>query len=391
MIPFEEAYQIVINNALPIGSEQVTIFNALHKILTEDIVSDIDMPPFNKSAMDGYACRKEDIENELTVIETIPAGYVPKEKINKNQCSKIMTGAMIPEGADCVVMVEDTAILTQNTIRYTGKNTKENICFKGEDIRKGDVVLKKGTKIMPQHLAILAAVGCTKPTVSIQPKVGIISTGNELVEPMKKPSISQIRNSNSYQLYAQVKSAGGTPTYYGIAKDTEESIELLLKKAMNENDVILISGGVSMGEYDFVPDILKRNNFKILFDKIAIKPGKPTIFGISDAAACFGLPGNPVSTFIIFELLVKPFLFKMMQYNYKIVNIPMRLGKTISRRETDRMLIVPVVILEEGIIAPLEYHGSAHINAYTEANGIITIPKDISEIKEGTIVNVRQI
>jgi len=178
MIAFDDAFEIMMGPARRLGTERVGIERALNRVLAENVASDIDMPPFNKSAMDGFACRRADLANELTIIETIPAGLVPKKVIVQNQCAKIMTGAVVPEGADCVIMVEYTKSVGENRIRFTGSSTEENICLKGEDIKKGDVVLRAGCRISAQHIAVLASHGWVKPLVSLQPRVGIIATGN---------------------------------------------------------------------------------------------------------------------------------------------------------------------------------------------------------------------
>jgi len=391
MITFEEAYEIVIHAAHQIGSEQVELSRALHRILAEDVRSDMDMPPFNKSAMDGYACLRKDLGHELVVIEMVAAGRIPTKPIRKNQCAKIMTGAMVPEGADCVVMVEHTERSGSNSIRFVGVETSDNICYRGEDIKQGDIVLRRGEMIRAQHMAVLASVGCVKPWVACRPRVGIMATGNELVEPAGRPRGAQIRNSNSYQLCAQVASVEGKPTYYGIAEDTEESLDNALKKAMAENDVIIVSGGVSVGEFDLVPEILRKNRFELLFEAIAVKPGKPTVFGVMQNVVCFGLPGNPVSTFNLFELLVKPFLYKMMGHEFRAVVIPMRLKKAVSMKKTNRASWIPVAAGEDGWVEPVEYHGSAHVSALCGAVGLIYLPIGVGEIPEGAVVNVRQI
>jgi molybdopterin molybdotransferase len=309
MIPFEEALRTVLDSARRLDTERVDITLSINRILAEDAKSDMDMPPFNKSAMDGYACRKADLANELEVVETIPAGYTPTKSIEANQCAKIMTGASVPQGADCVVMVEFTENPTDSSIRFVGETTDDNICLRGEDIKAGEVVLSKGTCIRPQHIAVLASVGCAQPVVSKRPRVGILATGDELVQPTSMPGPSQIRNSNSFQLTAQAESMGTVAKNYGIAKDTDKAIDKMFKEAVEENDVVLVSGGVSMGDFDLVPGIFKQNNINLLFEKVATKPGKPTVFGVAENIYCFGLPGNPVSTFVLFELLVKPFLY----------------------------------------------------------------------------------
>jgi len=391
MLPFEKAFEIVLNSARPLGSERVDIVGAVNRVLGEDVASDVDLPPFDKSAMDGYACRREDLANELTVIETIPAGVSPRKAIGPNQCAKIMTGGVVPGGADCVIMVEFTENTGESEVRFTGKKTAGNICARAEDVKAGQIVLKKGTLIKPQHLATLAAVGCASPCVAARPRVGIIATGNELVEPAQRPSLSQIRDSNSFQLAAQVETVGAVVKNYGIARDTREAIDAALKKAVAENDVVLVSGGVSVGDFDFVPDILKQNGIELMFEKIAIKPGKPTVFGVSKNLFCFGMPGHPVSGFVICELLVKPFLYKLMGHDFIPVDIKVSLGTSFSRKKAGRPSWIPVVITNEGTAKPVEYHGSAHFNALCEADGLLCIPKGTAEIKEGTRVSVRQI
>ncbi|UCE99462.1 MAG: molybdopterin molybdotransferase MoeA [Planctomycetota bacterium] len=391
MLPFEKAFEIVLNSAYLLGTEKVDIANAANRVLAQDVKSDIDIPPFNKSAMDGYACRRQDLANELTIVEMIPAGLHPKEIIGPNQCAKIMTGAEVPQGADCVVMVEFTEKKTQNTVRFTAKQTAANICAKAEDIKAGQTVLSKGTLIKPQHIATLAAIGCANPCVAIRPKVGVIATGSELVEPSQRPSVPQLRDSNSFQLVAQVEAVGAVAENYGIVEDTREAIDAAVKKAISENDVVLISGGVSVGDFDFVPDILKQNNIVLEFEKILIKPGKPTVFGCSEGVFCFGMPGHPVSGFVMCELLVKPFLYKLMGYDFKPLDINVPLEASISRKKAGRPSWMPVVITDKGTARPVEYHGSAHFGALCGADGLICIPKGAPELKEGTVVSVRHI
>ncbi len=391
MIPFEKALEIVMDAARQLETEAVALEDTHGRILAQDVTSDMDMPPFDKSAMDGYACRREDLGNELTVIEKIPAGYVPRHALKRNQCAKIMTGGMVPEGADCVIMVEFTKNLTDTTIAFKGKETKKNIAHKAEDLKKGDLVLSKGIRLRAQHIAVLATAGCTAPLVSRQPRVGVIATGNELVTPDKEPAPSQIRNSNSYQICAHVKSALAIPSYYGIAQDTEESLDTMIKSAKAENDVIILSGGVSMGDYDIVPEMLEKNGFNLLFHRVEIQPGRPVVFGHSDEAFCFGLPGNPVSTFVTFELIVKPFLCTMMGYDFRPLDMPFRLDQTITRKRAKRTAWIPVAFSGDGGVVPIEYHGSGHLHALSDADGMIVIPVGVNEVKEGTIVYVRQI
>ena len=394
MIPFEEAYRIVMESARLLGSERISLPESLHRVLAEDVASDMDMPPFNKSAMDGYACRRNDLPGPLRVVEIIQAGYTPTQSIGAGCCAKIMTGAQVPAGADCVIMIEYTEVLDDGAVRFTGTDTAAHICAQGEDIRTGDVVLRTGTLIEPQHVAVLATVGRVAPRVFKRPRVGIVATGNELVEPEVCPGPCQIRTSNSYQLCAQAVRAGAAAAYYGIARDTQADIDAAMKRAMTANDVIVMSGGVSMGDYDLVPAVMRDNGFNILFDSVAVKPGKPTTFAVSPTRArahwCFGLPGNPVSTFIQFEILIRPFLYRLMGHDYQPAYQVVPLAKTICRKNTDRETWIPVRTDDHGATA-CEFHGSAHLNALTEATGFVVMPAGLAELKEGVLVHVRSI
>jgi molybdopterin molybdotransferase len=391
MITFEQAYGIVMESAFSTGNELVPFTDSFNRVLAEKVISDIDMPPFTKSSVDGFAYRKQDIANDLEVLETIPAGATPAKTIGVNQCSRIMTGAPVPDGADCVIMIEDTEILPSDRIRFIKKSTKDNIAFRGEDVRKGDMVLNPGIKITPQDIAVIAAIGHTSVTVSKMPRVAVISSGSELVEPDKIPGVSQIRNSNSYQLMAEIERAGATGKYYGIASDDEYVAYDIIKEAISENNIVLITGGVSMGDFDFVPAVLEKAGVRILFTRVAVQPGKPTTFGIHDKAIVFGLPGNPVSSFLQFELLVRPLICKMMGYKWKPLEILLPMKEKFSKKSADRMALIPVAITDDREVIPVEFHGSAHISAMSNAFGIISLPVGIKSIEKGEIVSVRQI
>ena len=408
MLSFEKALDTVLKSARPLGAEPVSLADAANRVLAEDVKSDMDIPPFNKSAMDGYACRRADLANDLEVIEIIPAGYAPTKSVGPGQCAKIMTGGVVPEGADCVVMKEyiadcrlpiaDSPIANRKskienapTVRFVGEKTKDNICQKGEDIKAGDVVLRKGELLKPQHIAVLASVGHARPIVSKMPSVGIIATGSELVDPGTACEPCQIRNSNSFQLAAQAGSLGAAVTDYGITKDTKEAIDNMFKKVAAANDVVIVSGGVSVGDFDFVPDILRRNNIDLLFEGIAVKPGKPSVFGVSQDLYCFGLPGNPMSTFVQFEILIKPFLYRLMGCEHKHENVRMPLDESVERRKTERQAWFPVAITAVGTVKLIEYHGSAHISSLCPADGLISIDVGVARLEKGTIVPVRLI
>jgi molybdopterin molybdotransferase len=391
MIAFEEAYGIVLRSGGYTLQETVPFHDCSGRILDEDVLSDIDMPPFNRSAMDGYACRLSDLKNDLDVVEVIAAGKEPRVKVGKNQCSKIMTGAIVPGDCDVVFKVEESEILPDGRVRFTGTDPKVNISVKGEDVRKGDVVLRKPKLLLPQDIAILASFGHTLVQVKKKPVVGFISTGDELVSPFDVPEISQIRNSNAYQLRAQISRAGGEGIDYGIVRDNEILMYEVVVRAINECDIVLVSGGVSMGDFDFVPSVLKRADVNILFDRVNVQPGKPTTFGIHPDALVFGLPGNPVSSFIQFELLIRPLINKMMGYIWMPVEYKLPMADDFERNSASRLSFIPVTINKNMEVVPVDYHGSAHISALSYSDGIIAVKPGIQILKKGEIVNVRQI
>lgn len=391
MIKYSEALDIILSVVNNIETEEIAYGESIGRILAQDILSDIYMPPFDKSAMDGYACRKEDLDKELDVVEVVKAGEAPKVKIESAQCSQIMTGAMIPEGADFVIMVEQTEKTELERIKFIGGSSRSNICVLGEDIRIGDKVIDKDSLIGVRHIPVLASVGAVKVKVYKRPKVAVLATGTELVEPETVPGLSQIRNSNASQMMAQLQSMGLSPKYFGIAPDDEDQTYSMLSEALDYSDILFLSGGVSMGEYDFVPAVLKNLGVELLFQRVAIQPGKPTTFGVKENKYVFALPGNPVSSFIIFELLARPFIYKFMNYDWKPVTLRLQAGNKISRKKKDRHSWFPIEINQDGKVIPMEYHGSAHIFALNRADGIVGMEIGQDTINEGDWLNVRQI
>ncbi|HEX2968786.1 MAG TPA: gephyrin-like molybdotransferase Glp [Bacteroidales bacterium] len=389
MIPFEEAYRIVMDSAIAMPQETIAFTEATGRILAEDICSDADMPPFNRSAVDGYACRRSDLGNEMDVVEVIAAGKEPRKKPCQRQCSKIMTGAIVPEGCDVVFMVEDSETLASGKVRFTGKSTKENISFRGEDVKEGEIVLRKGKELNSADIAVLASFGHVNIAVSRRPKVAVISTGDEIVEPFNKPLRSQIRNSNSYQLLSQIAVSGGEGLYYGIAPDTGNSAFDIITRAISETDIVILTGGVSMGDFDFVPSFLEKAGVKLMFNRVNVQPGKPTTFGVHEKALVFGLPGNPVSSFIQFETLIKPLIKKITGADWKQKVMKLPLGARYERKSASRLGWVPVMLNDNNEIIPVEYHGSAHITALSYSEGIIMIPPGVSLVEKGTLIEFR--
>jgi molybdopterin molybdotransferase len=391
MITIEKAFEIVMGSAFRTGTENISFTESSGRILAENVASDIDMPSFNKASVDGFACRKADVGSDLEIIETIPAGKWPEKSVGSMQCSRIMTGAVLPAGADCVIMVEETDLLPSGKMRYKGSFIKENFAVRGEDVKRGDIVLKPGKLIKPQDIAVMATAGHINVKVARMPDVAVISSGSELVEPARVPGISQVRNTNASQLMAQVAGAGAVGNYYGIARDDEEETYTLVAKAISENDIVLVTGGVSMGDFDFVPSVLERAGVKILFSRVSVQPGKPTTFGRHSKAVVFGLPGNPVSAFMQFEMLVRPLIYRMMGYIWKPLTFQLPMKERFSRRFAERTALIPVFITDDGFVSTVEYHGSAHISSLSDADGIVTMAAGINIIEKGEIVSVRQI
>ncbi len=391
MISLEEASDIVIGSAFSTGTEKIPFSEASGRILAGDVFCDRDLPPFNRASVDGFACRWGEPGKELEIVATIAAGMRSDIDLEPGQCVRIMTGAAVPEGADCVVMVEDTVITASGKMKFTGSPSKDNISRRGEDLRKGDLVLRRGHLIRPQDIAVMAVVGYTVAEVARRPLVGIISTGDELVEPEHSPDDFHIRNSNGIQLMAQVGRAGCCGRYYGIARDDPGETLAMINKTIAENDVVILTGGVSMGDFDFIPRVLEDAGVRILFDRVAVQPGKPTTFGVHDKALVFGLPGNPVSSFVQFELLVRPLLSEMCGYRWKDLNIRLPMKCDFRRKSDDRINWIPVMIDDEGLVEPVAYHGSAHITAFPYADGIIPVPVGIKQLNRGEMVRVRLI
>ena len=384
----DEATAIITSRAWRLPTERAPIGESLLRVLAEDVCSDVNMPPFDKASMDGYACRRVDAFAPLRVVEHIAAGVSPTRALGPGECAKIMTGAPMPPGADCVLIVERVEEAEDGLIRYTGTSVQENFCPCGEDVRVGDWVLAAGRRLQPQDLAVLAAVGYARPQVSGQPRVGIFATGDELAPPDTHPAAAQIRNSNSVQLAALVQLAGGVPVHFGIVRDTAQELGAAFEEAARECDVTLSTGGVSMGDFDLVPEVLEQLGFATHLRRVAIQPGKPMVFATRGDRAFFGLSGNPVSSFVQFELLARPFLAALQGADPAPVEVFLPLTERLHRRHADRMAWVPVRFEGEGV-APVRFHGSAHAHALCHADGLTRYPAGCHELEVGQRVPVR--
>jgi len=393
MVSLDFAISTVIEFSHALGkTEEVPLWESPGRVLAAEAVSDINMPPFDKSAVDGYACRREDLHLNLRVVEVISAGTMPTKTIEKGTCAKIMTGAPVPPMADCVIMVEDTEAIDNETIRFVGRDTKTNIARFAEDIRMNDTVLEKGTFIEPQHVAIMASVGVNRVKVAARPRVSVLITGDELVEIDRVPGGSQIRNSNGHQLYTQVVRWGGEPIYGGIVEDNREATRKAIANALEKSNIVTLTGGVSLGDFDFVPDVLKELGVDIKFQTMAVQPGKPTVFGVKDDKLVFGLPGNPVSSLFQFDLLVRTAMLRMMGATKPVKDIiKVPIAGDFSRKRSERLALVPAMINPKGEVEPVNYHGSAHIFALNKATAMIIVPVGVNSIGKGELVDVRPI
>ncbi len=314
MISYEQALENILKNTHTLPDEKILTEGSLGRVLNEDILSGIEMPAFDRSAMDGYALNHLDAEKvpvKLKCIGLIQAGEVFNKKLKRGECVKIMTGAEVPANADTVVMVEYTRVTEEGAEILRAAQKGENIFFQGEDFKKKQLVLEKGTEILPSHIGILATVGRKFVKVISKPKVAVLNTGGEIVSLGEKLGRNKIYNSNGPMLQALLESDGITPIRLGIAKDNSNELKEKIKKGLDA-DILLISGGVSMGDYDLVPDILEELGVKKIFHKVNIKPGKPVFFGTKNKTVIFGVPGNPVSNFVAYHIFIRAVIQKMM-------------------------------------------------------------------------------
>ncbi|MEK6790618.1 MAG: gephyrin-like molybdotransferase Glp [Deltaproteobacteria bacterium] len=399
MITVQEALDTILKEVAPLMLESVRLEDALGRTLGEDVRARWPNPMWNNSAMDGYAVRSVDTLGaseegpvRLKVIYDLPAGSMPGRPVGQGEAIRIMTGAPMPDGADGVIMVEKTGAAPDNgvLIRAVVK-PGEHVRVCGEDFKKHDVVVKKGAIIRPAETAMLAATGAPFVFVYKRPRVAVISTGDELVDISQTPPPGKITNSNGYTLAALVAECGAEPIQLGIARDNRESLLEKLKQAA-EADCIVSSGGVSVGDFDFVKDVLKELGSRMLFWKVAMKPGKPLAFGVIGGKPAFGLPGNPVSSMVAFEQFVKPALFKMSgRAEIERAALPARLEKDL-RIKSGRVNFIRAAMRIDatGItVTPLAGQGSALLTTMVAANSYIVVPKESEGFKKGDMVKVQ--
>ncbi|MBO8137093.1 MAG: molybdopterin molybdenumtransferase MoeA [Desulfotomaculum sp.] len=380
--------------------ETVPLLSALGRVLAADVKACEDVPGFHRSTMDGYAVKAQ---NTFGASETLPAyldvvgqvqmGASPGGKIKDGEAWAISTGGMLPEGADAVVMVEYTEKLDDKTIGVIKPAAPgENVVRKAEDVPAGAVVLKAGHLIRPQDLGILAAAGVTGVPVLPRYKVGIVSTGDELVEPADVPGPGQVRDINSYTLYGLVQQAGGIPNLYGIAKDNFDVLKEKMSKALVENDIVLVSGGSSVGTRDVSAGVINElGQPGVLFHGINIKPGKPTIGAVVNGKPVFGLPGHPVSAMVVYNLLVNP-LVRWGSYQNEGQNILVRAKITRNMRSAagrEDFLRVRVYVDKGELYAEPVLGKSGLISTMVKADGIARIPESREGVEVGEYVEVQ--
>ena len=398
MIQVQEALDKILTKIQFKGVEKVSLDQALGRVMAEDVVSRINNPPLDNSAMDGYAVIAGDIQSatpenpvKLEMVEEIAAGYTAKGTLKPGQTMRIMTGAPIPPGADAVLMQEDTQKDGDSILCLDRADVEENIRRAGEDIKIGESVLKKGTTLSPAHIGMLAVIGRSQIAVGQRPTVAILSTGDEILELDETPEGPQIFNSNGHMLAAQIKSAGGIPVYLGIAKDTEEDLMEKFAWALKA-DIVVSSGGVSVGDYDLVKSTLQKMGQDMLFWKVAMKPGKPLAFGRIGKTPIFGLPGNPVSSFVSFEQFVRPSLRKVLgcsDLSHKTVQA--KLTRTIYKKPGRLHFLSSIVSWANGeyTVTPAGEQGSGILKSAANANGLLIFPLEAEEIKQGQEVAVQ--
>jgi molybdopterin molybdotransferase len=398
VITVEEALDKILFRIQPLGYEKVSILEALGRVCAEDILANRDIPPFDNSAMDGYAVRSEDIQNassshpvRLEVIEDLPAGFISKKKLEKGQAIRIMTGAPVPEEADAVVPVEDTKKEDRFALIFRATLQGEHIRKAGEDVKKGECVISAGDLIDPAEIGMLASLGRSFVAVYQRATVAILCTGEELVDVDGDLDGIKIVSSNSYSLAAQVKDCGAIPIQLGIARDRKEEIKEKLLQGLRA-DVLISSAGVSVGDYDFVKDVLSDLGVEIVFWKVAMKPGMPVVFGTIQGKPVFGLPGNPVSSMVSFEQFVRPSLLKMMGHRrlFRPV-IDAILKEDIQKRPGRRHFIRAFVTFEKDqyFVVPTGAQGSGILKSMVKANGLMVIPEDREIVKAGERVKVQ--
>lgn len=399
LTPLSEAQKVVLEATPVLGLEKIPILDALGRVLGEDIVAERDNPPWDNSAMDGFAVRWEDIRQEhaiqkpvtLSIIEDVPAGKMPSKTVESGQAIRIMTGAPIPKGADTVLKVEDTEHTLESVRVFKPEPKGSNIRPQGEDVRKGECIIAKGTQIRPGEAGMLAILAKSFVFVYQRPRVAILSTGDELADLDERFSEEKIINSNSYGIAAAVQDAGGIPFLLGIARDNPAALKEKISHGLTA-DILVLSGGVSMGDYDFTKAVFRDLGAEMNFWKLAIRPGQPLAFGKIQGKLAFGLPGNPVSSMVTFEQLVRPAMLKMSGHrSYGRPLVQAVFQEKFSKRTDRRHFLRGVLTREEGVfkVRTTGDQGSGILTSMVKANCLIDVPVEVERLNPGDLVTVQ--
>ncbi len=385
MLSVTAALELMLQTVSPLAAEPLPLSDALGLTLTEDVRSDVDSPPFDKSQMDGFAMRAADVAAgtaSLTIVERITAGNIPTKTVGQGQAAQIMTGAPLPPGADAVVKIEDCTV-DGDQVRVSSKpvTAGQYVIRRGTNLRIHDRLLTAGTKLHPTHLGALAEIGKALVTVRRRPRVSVLATGDELVPVDQQPGPGQIRNSNESMLTAQIQACGAIPVPLGVARDLREELAVKIAAGL-QHDVLVLSGGVSAGLLDLVPSELAAAGVRQVFHQIEMKPGKPLWFGRHAAAngrCCyvFGLPGNPVSSLTCFEVFVRTALRQMMgEAPVAVPAVPARLQHD-HRQRRDRPTYHPARLSWTATgpeVSLVPWHGSSDMASTITANAMAYLP-----------------
>jgi len=362
-----------------VETETLPVAEAHGRFLAEAQTSRVNLPPFDKSAMDGYAVMANDERDTYRVLELVPAGQVPKHALAPGTAAKVMTGAPVPEGAGRVIMVEDTDG-GDETVRVSCHHKKSNICKQAEDVRVGQTIMAAGTKLDAVAIANLVACGIALVAVRRRIAVAIYATGDEIVDSFEALGPGKIMDSNSPMLCALAREQNLDIVVRDRVSDDPAGLTSAIEQAAGRADVILLSGGVSAGDFDFVPEALEAAGFTIHVDAVAVKPGKPVTFAVRDDCVALGMPGNPVSVLVSFHMYVRRIVALLSGADPAPRSYPVALSRDLTRKRSGRAGLVPCVINEAGLAELLPYHGSAHLLALCAADGFLEIPQGVAHV-----------
>ncbi|MGA2152389.1 MAG: gephyrin-like molybdotransferase Glp [Geobacteraceae bacterium] len=392
MPTFEDARNIILNSVTPVGIERVAILDSLGRVITEEMVAPWDMPCFDNSAMDGFAVRAADCLEpaSLQITGYIPAGGAATTRLEAGCAIRIMTGAPIPSGCDAVVPVEETEESDGRVRIKAGVTSRQHIRFKGEDVRSGETIIPAGTLIRPPEISMLASFGKAFVPVFCKARVAILSTGDELIELGEPLEAGRIINSNALSLAASVMEIGALPVILGIARDNPESHREKMREGLKA-DVLITSAGVSAGDRDLVREILAELGVEQVFWRVDIKPGGPTAFGIKDGKPIFSLPGNPVSTMVTFEELVRPALLKMMGHSRVIKPFVRAVLQSPARKKPGKINFLRVRLSSENgryLAFSSGDQNTGILKTMLMADAIAMLPAERTEFSPGEEVDV---